>query len=192
MMRPWILRWTSALLVAVGVIGCSSSDERFVELAQQSVARQAEQNHEIAQQSQKVAETTHELVQADARARAELIEAQRSLEESLQAARSKLDNERDKLELDRQALATAKEREPIVASAIWSAALLVAVVLPLVLCIYLIRTVGTDAPSHDLAELLVYELTSEQSLLLPMPQAKSPRQELAPPQPCLPDGESQA
>jgi hypothetical protein len=157
------------------VIGCSSSDERYVELSQQSVARQAEQNHEIAQQSQKVAEATHELVQADARARAELIEAQRSLEEGLQAERSKLDNERDKLELDRQALATAKEREPIIANAIWSAALLVAVVLPLVLGIYLIRTVGIDGPSHDLAELLVYELTSEQSPLLPAPEAKLPQ-----------------
>ena len=66
MWSPRILRWTSALLVVMCVIGCSSSDERYVELSQQSVARQAEQNHEIAQQSQKVAEATHELVQADA------------------------------------------------------------------------------------------------------------------------------
>ena len=75
-----LLWWTSAMLVAVCVIGCSSSDDRYVQLSQQSVARQAEQNRQMAQQSQQVAEATHELVQADARARAEMIEAQRSLE----------------------------------------------------------------------------------------------------------------
>jgi hypothetical protein len=192
MWSPRIHLWTGIMLVVMCVIGCSSSDERYVELSQQSVARQAEQNRQMAQQSQQVAEATHELVRADARARAEMTEAQRSLEEGVQAARGKLDHERDKLELDRQALAKAKEREPIIANAIWSAALLVAALLPLVLGIYLIRTVGTDEPSHDLAELLVHELTSEQSPLLPAPEPNSPRPELAPPQACLSPGEPRA
>ena len=50
---------------------------------------------------------------------------------------------------------------------IWSAAILVAVVLPLVLCIYLIRTLGSNEPSQDLAELLVGELTTQRPMLLP-------------------------
>ncbi len=102
-------------------------------------------------------------VQADARARAELIEAQRSLELGLQSARDRIDVERDRLEQDRQALAAAKERESIVASAIGSAALLAAIVLPLVLCIYLIRTLGGGSSSEDLGELLIYEFRTQET-----------------------------
>jgi hypothetical protein len=190
MRRPRILLWAGTVLVVACVIGCSSSDDRYVELSQQSVARQAEQNRQMAQQSQRVAEATHELVQADARARTEMFDAQRSLEEALQVERAKLDGERDRLEQDRQALAQAKVREPIIASAIISAALLVAAILPLILAIYLIRAFRSREPEQDLAELLVLELISEQSMLLPAPQAKSPCPELAPPQPCFPPGES--
>lgn len=107
------------------------------------------------------------MVQADARARAELIEAQRSLELGLQSARDRIDVERDRLEQDRQALAAAKERESIVASAIGSAALLAAIVLPLVLCIYLIRTLGGGSSSEDLGELLIYEFRTQEPTLLP-------------------------
>ncbi len=189
MWRPRILLRAGTALVVACVIGCSSSDDRYVELSQQSVARQAEQNRQMAQQSQQVAEATHELMQADARARAEMINAQRSLEEGLQAERAKLDGERDRLEQDRQVFAKAKEREPIVASAIFSAALLVAAILPLVLAIYLIRASGGREPEQDLAELLMHELFSEQSMLLPAPLARSPCPELAPPRPCLPSGE---
>ena len=181
MWRPPILWQVSALLAAGSVTGCSTSDDRYVELSQQSVARQAEQNQQIAQQSQQIAEAAHELVQADARARTELIEAQRSLEESLQAERSKLDVERDKLEQNRQDLAIAKQREPVIANAIWSAAILVAVVLPIVLYIYLIRTLGTTEPGHDLSELLVYELTAEQPALLPTSPAAVAQIEQSPP-----------
>jgi len=183
MSRHQILLRAGTVLVVACVIGCSSSDDRYVELSQQSVTRQAEQNRQMAQQSQQVAEATHELVQADARARAELVEAQRSLEESLQAQRSKLDGERDRLELDRKALANAKEREPVIANTIWSAALLLAVILPMILCIYLIRTLGANEPSQDLSELLVYELTADQPALLPELPAKLPGPEFAAPEP---------
>src|SRR5579859_6665142 len=75
-MRKIRILWQAeAVLGIAALIGCSSSDERYVELSQQSVARQAEQNQQIARQSQQVAEAAHELVQADARSRAELIEA---------------------------------------------------------------------------------------------------------------------
>jgi hypothetical protein len=178
MSSPRILRLFAALLAAAA-IGCSTQDDRYVELSQQSVARQAEQNQQVTRQSQQVAEAAHELVQADAQARVELVAAQRSLQEGLQAERSNLDYERDKLEQDRRALAAAKEREPVVAQTIWSAALLVAVVLPLVLCIYLIRTLGTNEPGHDLNELLIYELTAEQPTLLPSTPMAVPRLEQA-------------
>jgi hypothetical protein len=175
MQRILIPRNVGAMLVAVCMIGCDSRDDRYVELSQESVARQAEQNQQIARQSQQVAEAAHDLVQADAQSRRELIEAQRSLEAGIQAERFRLDDERDKLEQDRQALALAKERDPIIANTIWSVAVLVASVLPLILCIHLIRTLGTSRPSQDLSELLVYELTSQQPALLPPLPAELPR-----------------
>jgi hypothetical protein len=170
-----LARLAGALLAAV-TISCSTQVDRFVQLSQQSVSRQAEQNQQIARQSQEVAEATHELVQADAQARAELVAAQRSLEESLQTERSRLDEERSKLEQDRRALAAAKEREPVVANAISAAALLVAFLLPLALCIYLLRSLGSNETDHDLSEWLIGELTSNQPTLLPAAsQAALPR-----------------
>jgi hypothetical protein len=177
-----ILRPVGALLIAVCAIGCDSHDRRYVELSQDAVARQAEQNAQIARQSQQVAEAAHELVQADAQARAELIAAQRSLEEGMQTERRRLDTERDTLEQDRQALATARQFEPIIASTIWSAALLLAVILPLVLCIYLIRSLGKNEPSEDLTELLVCEFTTQQPMLLPPTPADLRRLDQSPPE----------
>ena len=193
-MRRILILWrASVLLAVVCVIGCSSPDERYVELSRESVARQAEQNQQIARQSQQVAEAAHELVQADARARAELLEAQRTLELGVQSERSKLDTERDRLEQDRQELSAAKERESVIANALYSAAILVAVVLPLVLCIYLVRALGTGEPSQDLSELLVYELTTKQPTLLPLlPPADLPRLEQDPAEPSDSPGELQA
>ncbi len=167
MRRTLILWQAGVLLVLMSVIGCSTSDDRLVELSEEAMKRQAEQNRQIAQQSQQVAEAAHELVQADAQSRKELFESQRSLEAGIQAERLRLDEERHELERDRQALAVAKIREPIVAATIWSAAVFVAVVLPLVLCIYLVRNLGSSEPSQNLTELLVHELTSPQPTLLP-------------------------
>jgi hypothetical protein len=168
------------MLVVMSMIGCSSSDERYVELSQQSVARQAEQNHEIAQQSQKVAEATHELVQADASARAEMIEAQHELEAGIQAERDSLDRHRQTLEQDRQSLAAAREREPVIAQAIEEAACLLAVTACVILCIYLVRATSNAPAELDLNELLLTELLTDQpSLLLPAP-APNPEQLPAP------------
>jgi hypothetical protein len=58
--RPQL--WTILFLILV--TGCSSSDERLVELGQQSADRQAEQNQTIADQSQQVTETTHQFVES--------------------------------------------------------------------------------------------------------------------------------
>jgi len=170
MMRLWIPRLTSALLIAVCVIGCSSSDERYVELSQQSVARQAEQNRQMAQQSQQVAEATRSLVEADARARVELIEAQQSLEAGIQTERESLDRQRQKLEQDRQSVAAARQREPVIAEAIGAAMSLLVVAAAIVFCIYLVRVTSSSPTEADLNELLLTELMADQpSLFLPAP-----------------------
>lgn len=173
---------TLAVIAVTGMLAGCDTDQRYFELAQQSVARQAEQNKEIAQQSQRVAEASHELVQADARARADLLAAQQSLEAGLQAERSRLDAGRDQLAVDRQQLAEAIQREPLIAQALWSVALLSCAVLPVILCIYLLRALAASDPGQDLGELLVHELAADQSVLLPPPAPKVPRLEQDAPQ----------
>lgn len=71
--------------------GCSTpEDERLYQLTQESLARQAEQNEIIAQQSNDVTRQTAELIDANAQARRDTIELQRELVESEAAARNEL------------------------------------------------------------------------------------------------------
>ncbi|NQU21990.1 MAG: hypothetical protein HQ567_11960 [Candidatus Nealsonbacteria bacterium] len=80
--------WTILLLLIV--TGCSPSDERLVELGQQSADRQAQQNQTIADQSRQVTETTQEFVESSGDARKEMIELQLELVEAEAEARSGL------------------------------------------------------------------------------------------------------
>ena len=79
--------WTILLLI---VTGCSPSDERLVEISQESADRQAEQNQTIADQSRQVTETTREFVESSGDARKEMIELQRELVEAEADARNEL------------------------------------------------------------------------------------------------------
>jgi hypothetical protein len=158
-----------AQVTATCIAGCSLSDRQLVELAERSAARQAEQNQHIARQSQQVTETTRALVEADAQARREMIAAQCVLQEGLQTERQSLDRGHDDLEKERQSLATARHREPVIASAITSAAVLGACLLPVVLAIYLLRVLSQAEPDGALGELLIQEFVSDTSVLLPSP-----------------------
>jgi len=79
--------WTIPLLIATG---CSPSDERLIELGQQSADRQAQQNQTIAEQSRQVTETTQQFVEANGKARKDMIELQRELVDAEAAARNEL------------------------------------------------------------------------------------------------------
>ncbi|GAG33437.1 unnamed protein product [marine sediment metagenome] len=96
------------------VTGCSTGDERLVELSRESVARQAEQNRLIARQSTEIAAAAHELVEADAQARNEFIKLCRDLH----AERSSIDGQRAELERDRREIAWQRHRDPMIAAAI--------------------------------------------------------------------------
>src|SRR5262245_54144367 len=92
----------AALLTA---LGCGGDDGRLAEYAESSIQQQSRQNEQIARQSQEVtqqnrqvAEAARNLVEADARARQELVAAQKSLQDGIQAERSTLDRQREDLE----------------------------------------------------------------------------------------------
>lgn len=160
---------TSIALMLMSVVGCKPSDERLIELSQQSLARQAEQNDALARQSELVAEASKELVQADAQARKEIIAAQSQLQSGLQAERSSLDRQHEALEGERKSLAAQRQRDPIVAAAILQVGILLACLLPLAVCIYLLRATKDSQPVGELCELLVDELTASEPMLLPPP-----------------------
>ena len=177
-----VTRWGPPCLVValtLPLIGCAplpdARDQRLAEVAQQSVAVQAQQNEHIARQSQTVAEQSRHLAEAtqqfvsqDAAARQQLLAAQENLNSQLQQQRATIDAGRDALEQERRLLAAERQREPILAASIESLGLILACLLPLALCGLLLWRLGRVEPDDAaMAELLVCELTSEQPRWLP-------------------------
>jgi hypothetical protein len=78
---PW-LRRSSCLWLLFFVLGCSTSDDRLRELSEQSVARQADQNRQIAQQSTTMVEASRDLVDSEGQARREQLALQEKLVEA--------------------------------------------------------------------------------------------------------------
>lgn len=155
--------------------GCSSSDERLVEIARQSVDTQHQQNDTLARQSQAVVEESHllakaaqQLVSQDAKARQNIIDSQRQLHDQLHQERSSVDRQRELLDGERQAIAEQRLREPIIGAAIERTGMLLACLAPLALAAYaLVLTGRSHNQAPELEELLLRELTSTESRLLP-------------------------
>ena len=75
--------------------------------------------------------------------------------------------QRDALKADRSELDTQRHRDSVVATAIQSAALVIACVLPLVVCWYLLRSVRDEGDDPVVTEVLISELTTDRPRLLP-------------------------
>jgi hypothetical protein len=173
--------------VSVLVLAGCDRDERLVQATREADQRQAQQNQLIAKQSQQVATATRQLIEADAKARHELIAAQAALETKLQDQRAGLDRQHEGLEQDRREVAEQRNRDPIVAAAITALGVTVAFLLPLAFCIYLLRAVSSpDIGTDSLAEMLVLEMASEQSTLFPSNAVDQPRLSESSPQGDLP------
>lgn len=172
---------SAVLLTLLTTIGCGPApdvrDQRLADFAKHSTEQQARQNETMAKQSQavveesqKLAEAAQQLVQSDAKARTDMIAAQERLASQLDQQRATVDTGRDQLEAERKQLAAQRHREPIVAASIQTVGLIVAALLPLIVCIYVIRQMCRAEPDDGaVAELLVAELTTDQPVLLPGP-----------------------
>jgi hypothetical protein len=168
-----------ALVILLAMAGCSPAldmrDQRLAEFAHQSMEEQAKQNQTIArqaeavvQESQQLAEASKELVASDAKARQDLIGSQERLTAQLHQQRATVDAGRDQLEEERQRIADQRHRDPLLAAAIQNVGLIIACLLPLLVCIVVIRQMSSSEPDDGaVAELLVSELTSDQPRLLP-------------------------
>ena len=113
----------------------------------------------------RLAEASRQLVAADATARTEVIALQRDL----QQGQTNLGRQRDQLESDRREFAEERNRDPIVANTILSVGTLLACLLPLVLCLYLVMGLRGDPRSDStLTDILVQEIVADQPTLLPL------------------------
>jgi preprotein translocase subunit SecF len=172
---------SAAMLTLMTTIGCGPApdmrDQRLADLARQSAEQQTRQNEAMAKQSQavveesaKVAEAAQQLVQSDAKARAEMIAAQERLLSQLDQQRAAVDTGRDQLEQERKQIAQQRHRDPVIASSIQTVGLILAALLPLIICVYVIRMMSRTEPDDAaVASLLVTELTADRPMLLPGP-----------------------
>ena len=156
---PVVLIATTLMLT---MAGCEE-EERLAEMAERHLERQAEQNRQMADLQKEVAEGTRQLVEADARAREEMVALQRDL----RADQAAIGQQRDQLEGERKELAAKRRLDPIVAAAITNTGLLAVCALPLVLCWYLLFPRVEPADEQVVAEVLLQDLVSDRPLLLP-------------------------
>jgi len=148
-------------IIGLITVGCSSGDDRLVELSRQSTERQAEQNRLVEANNRQVLEATNKLVEADAKSRTENIELHRQIE----VERSGVNQQRDALEQERRQIAAERNRDPIIAESIQAAVGLIAAILPLLVCLVLLRGLFHKPDGESLAEILIEDLVSQHPLL---------------------------
>jgi hypothetical protein len=170
-MVPHVLARLAASLPAmtlVAIISCESTDRRLAEFAQRATEQQARQNERLAEQStsivkqsQEVAAAAHDLVEQDAAARRELLQAHDQWRQQTSAEQANLDQQRRQIDSERKAAAQAAVRDPIVGQAIITVGLALAALLPLVLTAYaLCRMPERGVSDRLLDDLLMEELSS--------------------------------
>jgi len=161
---------TSVAIVMTGILALTSpgcdENKRLADQAERHATRQAEQNVRMAEAQREVAEGSRRLVEADAAARKEMVALQREV----QTERVDVGRQRDSLESDRRQIAEQRYSDPIIADAITQIGILLACVLPLIVCWQLLRRPVQPADESAVAELLLQDLVAQDPiLLLPAP-----------------------
>ena len=156
------LGWLT-LIPFLTVVGCSSDDQRLVDLSRQSLDRPAEQNRLVATNNQQIIDATKKLVEADAQSRHE----NSQLQHELQGERSGISQQRDALEQERRQIAEQRNRDPIVAESIKTAAGLIVAALLLVVCLFLLRGLFRKSDEEAVVDVLIEELVARQPQFAP-------------------------
>ena len=179
MLQTGIQRVISGILTILVIAGCNDTptqkDKRLEEFARHSMAEQSRQNEVVANQATAVVQSSHEiansannLVQQDARARHEMIQAYRDLAGDLNRQQTAMDEARNEIEKDRRELARLRHRDPILVASIQSFGLLLASMLPLGMAAFVIYQMNHHEPEHAaVAELLIHDLGSDQPTIWP-------------------------
>jgi hypothetical protein len=155
---------TWILSIALPILATGScSDDKSTQIAREAADRQAQQNTEMARLNKEVAAGSHQLVEADAKARQEIVGVHRDL----QAERGQLNSGWDQLEDERRQIAGQRRTESMLFSLgtlIGSVFLVVAL---LGFCWYALFTARRgDGMEAQLNELLVHEVLADEPALL--------------------------
>jgi len=167
-MEKQTLRITLMLILLTGASCNSDENSRVAELATQQLERQADQNRRMSELQQEVASGSRKLVEADANARQEMITLQREM----QTERNEIGHQRDQLEVERRDIADSRHRDPIIAAAITRVAFVVVSLLPLLVCWLLLQQKVEPADKNEITELLLDDLVSAESRLMPPATSK--------------------
>jgi hypothetical protein len=164
MRRPTLRHTIPATVLLALITGCKEDDQ-----LQRSLQRQAEQ----------IVGASRDLVEADAKARGELIELQQNLQEAVQTERQSLDRQHQDMEAERRVIAHQRHRDPLIAAAIINTGVLLACIAPLLLAFWVLRSSwGQESAGVD--ELLIHELTTDTPVFLPTLTLPLPTAEAAP------------
>jgi hypothetical protein len=160
--------------------GCETDDERLAKLATDSAERQARQSEILAKAHADLTQGARQLVESVGRSQESLVTVQQGLEQQ----QAEIGHQRDLLEKERQTIAAQRRTDPIIANALVQIGLLVACVLPLVICWYLLTNPGANDADRLVSEILIEDLTAKQPRLTAGPPAASaePKGHLPPPQ----------
>ena len=157
-------RAQTTVLLAMALMfqtGCQTESERIATLSQEHTRRQAEQSLRMVELQAHVTAGSQALVEADASARGEIIGLQRDI----QSERAEIDQQRDKLEVERKQLANERRRAPVISAAITSIGLLLACLLPLLVCLTLLSNRGDPVDDQAVWQVLLDETASDTNLL---------------------------
>ena len=148
---------TLNMMMLTLIASCESQDARLAEYARRTTEQQARQSERMAQQSEAIIKQSHEvtaaaqqLVEQDAAARRDLIQAQDKLQQQSHIERVSLDSQRQQLDAERKVAATAAARDPVIAQAIVSGGLILAALLPLLITLYALRRLPEQRPLDEL------------------------------------------
>jgi len=149
--------------ILIALAGCSPPDQRLVDFAEQANEQQARQSEQVARQGREVAATARQLVEQDAAARRELLEAQARNLEQYREQQVAIEQERQQLHEERREAAQAAARDPVIAQALIAAGLILAALLPLLVTAYALRRL----PETGAAEELLTDTVLEDLAALP-------------------------
>ena len=172
MLKQVSLRRLITVIVLAGLFlsGCDDN-ERVARVSQEAVARQAEQNKEMAQQNQRISEATKELVQADAQAQKE----QSAMHKDLRADQAEVGKQRDKLEAERKQIAVERKWDQLLAPAIEDLGVFLVIAAIIGFCWYLLMGLRHETVTDQaVGELLIQEIVAENPILLPPVHSSQP------------------
>jgi hypothetical protein len=152
--------WISQIALVILTSGC---DDRATQIAREAANRQARQNTAMADLNKEVAGGAHQLVEADAQARKEIV----GVHHELQAERTRLDTGWNSLEQERRQIASQRRTESMLVPVIQAGGLVALAIALLGFCWYAIASCrSSDHSDAQLNELLVRELLPDESTRL--------------------------